>query len=425
MNCGNLKFFKRGNTIPGDIHSMCLALEASVQGMSYHKMSYTEAFVAYAPKDYAMEGNIKAVFVYFSDGFAKSEAQNLEDSLVFEKKLIYAGINRYGSENLKLVINGKNRQQVAFYVCDCGFTDVASFGSLVALVNHKHEIVSAALNLNNNVGDETSIKIALPVHVSRRLFELVDRPREVSSTLTIGYYVKDVAVLEYDPINEIVAPEGTPFNVDAFPGHFTFHTHPVQSYISQSIFSNWPSGTDISGLITLATRASIDNPFPLAHFVASIEGLWVVYLSVSLQRMIHGLRGSQCLELVSRAIKSTFEQHSELITNPDPRAKQHFSDLVENSKISDMIQFISENTRRDLTDCNMSAWEDGPLLSVRLFEWSDLASQDFYHFSIAYVVNRDYGAPPFISPNFLVHCEGQESSLTTAVGSLTNDTRSI
>lgn len=242
-------------------------------------------------------------------------------------------------------------------------------------------------------------KVFFPKTLADTLSSYLSEPIEVGGKICITRYAKDnqggdIAVLGFNT-SEIIQGNKDSFTVDIPPDKsspFSFHTHPDTCYTSFGCFLGWPSGPDISFVVT----SFLQNNNILAHFVVSSEGLWVIHLRPQFQKLLYELKNQfsteDCQRKLEEFIRQSFiflegQRRYEIIA-PLERAetREKFLDISTKLKISDF-----KGTDVEVA-CAPFVREDALLFDLRLIKWkafnSNRAIMEF-----SYIVDPVGGLP--------------------------------
>ena len=97
-------------------------------------------------------------------------------------------------------------------------------------------------------------------------------------------------ILDLDPVNVI---RGESMSTDAPKVPFSFHTHPISCNTTLGCYSTWPSGEDMSYIITL-------YPITLKHYVFTVEGIYSIQLTSDMQTIIYNMGAAEKYNLINR-----------------------------------------------------------------------------------------------------------------------------
>lgn len=97
-------------------------------------------------------------------------------------------------------------------------------------------------------------------------------------------------ILDLNP-NNMIRGQSMSTNAPTVP--FSFHTHPISCNIKLGCYSTWPSGEDMSHIITL-------YPITLKHYVFTVEGIYSIQLTSDMQNIIYNMDSIEKYNLINR-----------------------------------------------------------------------------------------------------------------------------
>jgi len=246
--------------------------------------------------------------------------------------------------------------------------------------------------LNSEINSQL---VKFPSSLSKILSSFVQLNYEVGGNICVDSIeqknTEDVLVLGLK-MDRVV--KGERVNV-SFPfsqfGPFSFHTHPditivvdsVQSYIS------WPSGLDIKTILdAFSNKINL-----LAHFIATAEGVWVIYLSVAFQKFLSNLSvfyKNDLVDIITNIGNIYAETEKYRTTNfVDP--------LYRESIKNEFIKKSNTLTIKDLSSVQEKHYigDNFFLFKLKLLPWEILKKDIILKFP--YFINPEAGLPAKLS----------------------------
>lgn len=240
--------------------------------------------------------------------------------------------------------------------------------------------------------------VIFPKTLANHLSEYLKKPHEIGGKICISRIEKrseqDVLILSISE-DEILKGPDTTYVVtipDDLVAPFSFHTHPDIAYEKVGTYIGWPSGEDIVYII----YQYFNYKNILAHFVVTVEGIWVVHIKPLFQEALLLMRNEFSTECKTELMNAIFNKFNSFIIFRQkeiiPSIKRsntlkEFINVSNNLKISDIQREIS---------CSIS-FEDSKLFNFDLIKWKEFKSDYRMHF--AYVTDAAGGLPCNLDTN--------------------------
>lgn len=198
---------------------------------------------------------------------------------------------------------------------------------------------------------------------------------EVGGVLHISAYDnQDKAIVRFNTQELIVGEAASvliPFDT------ISFHTHPDLCYITLGCYIGWPSSQD---MIFLLTSYFSDKP-TLLHLVSTAEGIWVMQLTPTFQRILsylHLNNRNSCIQTIIDLILDKFTKLHEMrqlnIVPPLLRSKyrRDYEALVKIITLADLFELYPDLK----SQCSEVIIADGQLYNITLTSWDEILTSD-------------------------------------------------
>jgi len=333
----------------------------------------------------------------------KVEIVKLSTTKVIQPSDILIGVLRYLLNFIKRIfyksivvrVDTSDVQQINFYI-ENNFIRMPQKSTTTKLYlvynyvgNHRE---------NNNIVLNTEIKsqlVKFPTSLAKILSSFVLLNYEVGGNICVDSIEQkneeDVLVLGLK-IDKVV--KGERVNV-SFPfsqfSPFSFHTHPDITIVVDSVmrYISWPSGLDIKTILD-----SFNNKVNLlAHFIATAEGVWVIYLSVAFQKFLSNLSIFYKNDLID-IIKNIGNIYAE---TEKYRTINFVDPLYRESIKNEFIEKSNTLTIKDLSSVQEKQYigDNFFLFKLKLLPWEILKKDIILKFP--YFINPEAGLPAKLS----------------------------
>lgn len=227
--------------------------------------------------------------------------------------------------------------------------------------------------------------VSIPMNVFRFWQNLVFQEKNEVAGAMLYDDEKKIAI-----IDETRLTGGTSNSVSPQFAPFSFHTHPLASYAQITSPIAWPSSADFS--IITQSFMNLDLTSMDVHFVASVEGLWVIQVTNAFQKVIQMATENGRVSALISAWKKIKDEGSIRdtylpVTFLDPvDAADLFLRVMKQVTIRSVF-FPSDVEKEDVCDmecdteggdtkeCDISYLADERCFDVKLIDWQTVENE--------------------------------------------------